>query len=144
MKNARKAGSAWKHGLAALLLALFMLTAGASAEDSLEEGVAALPLEGLQRSADESKSEIDVRSLILSLASGETLNGNTALIENLKARVKAALNAALPSLLSLTAPAILWALSRQLAGSTLASSADMVCYLAEAGALAALFSRRMD
>ena len=44
MKNARKAGDAWKHGLAALLLALFMLTAGASAEDSLEEGVAALPL----------------------------------------------------------------------------------------------------
>ena len=107
MKNARKAGSAWKHGLAALLRALFMLTAGASAEDSLEEGVAALPLEGLQRSADESESEIDVRSLILSLASGKTLNGNTALIENLKARVKAALNAALPSLLSLTAPACL-------------------------------------
>ena len=41
MKNARKAGDAWKHGLAALLLALFMLTVGASAEDSLEESVAA-------------------------------------------------------------------------------------------------------
>ena len=53
MKNARKAGDAWKHGLAALLLALFMLTVGASAEDSLEESVAVLPVEALKRSAGE-------------------------------------------------------------------------------------------
>ena len=79
-----------------------------------------------------------------SLISGEALSGNETLMENLKARARAALNAALPSLLSLTAPALLWALSRQLAGSALASSADLVCYLAEAGALAALFSRRME
>ena len=46
MKNARKAGDAWKHGLAALMLALFVLTAGASAEDSLEESVAVLPVAG--------------------------------------------------------------------------------------------------
>ena len=144
VKNARKAGNGWKHALAVLLLALLVLTAGASAEESLEEGVAALPLDGLQKSADESESALDVRSLILSLVSGETLSGNDTLMDSLKARVKAALNAALPSLLSLTAPAILWALSRQLAGGTLASSADMVCYLAEAGALATLFSRRME
>ena len=137
-------GGAWKTVLAALLLALLVLTADASAEESLEEGVAALPLDDLQKSADESESTLDVRSLIMSLVSGETLSGNGVLMETLKAHVKAALNAALPSLLSLTAPAILWALSRQLAGDTLASSADMVCYLAEAGALAALFSRRME
>ena len=50
MKNARKAGDAWKHGLAALMLALFMLTVG---EDSLEESVAVLPVAGLQMSAGE-------------------------------------------------------------------------------------------
>ena len=133
-----------RYMLAALLLALLVLAAGASAEDSLEEGVAALPLEGLQQSAEESGSALDVRSLMTSLISGEALSGNETLMENLKARARAALNAALPSLLSLTAPALLWALSRQLAGSALASSADMVCYLAEAGALAALFSRRME
>lgn len=144
VKNARKAGNGWKHALAALLLALLVLTAGASSAESLEEGVTALPLDGLQKSADESESALDVRSLILSLVSGETLSGNDTFMESLKARVKAALNAALPSLLSLTAPAILWALSRQMAGGTLASSADMVCYLAEAGALATLFSRRME
>ena len=144
LKSVQRTGRAWKSVLAVLLLALLVLMADASAEESLEEGVAALPLEGLQKSADESESTLDVRSLILSLASGETLSENSTLMENLKARVKAALNAALPSLLSLTAPAILWALSRQLAGDTLASSADMVCYLAEAGALAALFSRRME
>ncbi len=133
-----------RYMLAALLLALLVLAAGASAEDSLDEGVAALPLEGLQQSAEESGSALDVRSLMTSLISGEALSGNETLMENLKARARAALNAALPSLLSLTAPALLWALSRQLAGSALASSADMVCYLAEAGALAALFSRRME
>ena len=53
MKNARKAGDAWKHGLAALMLALFMLTVGASAEDSLEESVAVLPVAGLQMSVGE-------------------------------------------------------------------------------------------
>lgn len=126
-----------------LLMMLFMLAAGASAEESLEEGIGALPLEGLQRSADESESAIDVRSLIASLVSGDRLSEDGTLMEGLRARVKSALNAALPSLLSLTAPAILWALSRQLAGTALASSADMVCYLAEAGALTALFSRRM-
>ncbi|MCI5546110.1 MAG: hypothetical protein MR399_04060 [Clostridiales bacterium] len=44
---------AWKHGLAALMLALFMLTVGASAENSLEESVAVLPVAGLQMSAGE-------------------------------------------------------------------------------------------
>ena len=106
--------------------------------------MAALPLEGLQKSADESESALNVRALILSLTSGGRLSENGTLMENLRARVKAALKAALPSLLSLTAPALLWALCRQLAGSTLASSADMVCYLSEAGALAALFSRRVE
>ena len=95
-----------RYMLAALLLALLVLAAGASAEDSLEEGVAALPLEGLQQSAEESGSALDVRSLMTSLISGEALSGNETLMENLKARARAALNAALPSLLSLTAPAI--------------------------------------
>ena len=87
VKNARKMGNSWKRALAALLLALFMLTVGASAEESLEEGVATLPLDGLQKSADESESALDVRSLILSLVSGETLSGNDTLMDSLKARL---------------------------------------------------------
>ena len=51
-----KSGFAYAVGFtvsAALLLALFMLTVGASAEDSLEESVAVLPVAGLQMSAGE-------------------------------------------------------------------------------------------
>ncbi len=137
--------------LAQLLLLMLILwgpSALAQSDEAsraeVEEAVDELPLGGLQQCAEAGDLPLDVRALIRSLVSGGRIGeGLSEGLERLKKRALQAMQEALPSLLSLTAPALLWALSRRMVGKGLSASADMVCFLAEARVLTSLFSKGM-
>ena len=123
---------------AALALILLLWGGAARAED-------ALPLDGLQDFARESGVALDVRALIARLTEGSAAEDAPALLESLKAILLQALREAFPAALALTAPALLWALGQQLTGGgQLGAASELVCYLAEASLLTALYAGQAE
>ena len=129
---------------ALVLLALLLLALPARAE-SLDAAVNALPLDGLDEFARESGAETDARSLLNRLLTENMTGQAPSLVQALRETAQNALREAFPSLLTLMAPALLWALGRQLTGGgKLGAASELVCYLAEASLLAAMFAAQMD
>ena len=122
------------------LAALLFLFGGARAE-AMDRAIDSLPLEGLEEFARESGLALDVRALIGRLTGGGAAEEARPLVESLGMMLQAALREALPSVLSLAAPALLWALGRQLTrGGQLGAASELVCALSEASLLAAMYA----
>lgn len=114
-------------------------------ENGIEAALDALPLGDVQRLADEAGSGIDIRVLTKDLAENGAAARIQKLSDELKARVLSALRDAFPMLISLMAPALLWALGRQLTGGgRLGAASDLVCGLTGACMLAKMLIVRMD
>ena len=126
-----------------LIAALICLIAGPALAETVDERVDALPLDSLQALADEADSGLDLRGLVRRLAAENGPGDGAQVLEEMKNLLLSALREAFPSLLTLSAPALLWAINRQLAGGgRLAASAEFVCYLAEACILAGMFANQ--
>ena len=128
-----------------LIFAALLLILGSARADALSEAVDALPLAGLEEFARESGVALDVRAFIGRLTAGSAAREAGPLLESLKALLEAAMKEILPSALTLTAPALMWALGRQLTGGgRLGAASELVCALSEASLLAAMFSMQMS
>jgi len=131
-----------RRALALMLLALLWCVPARA--DALREDIDRLPVGALEEFARENGVPVDVRALLTRLTAGSAADEAPALIESLKELLLHALREAVPSLLALTAPALLWALGRQLTGGgRLGAASELVCCLSEASALTALFSVQM-
>ena len=127
------------------LAALFLLLGSAALAEGMEKAVEALPLEELEAFARENGVALDVRALIGQLTAGGAADRAEPLLASLRAMLGAALKEALPSALTLTAPALLWALGRQLTGGgRLGAASELVCALSEASLLAGLYAGQAD
>ena len=103
-----------------------------------------LPLGGLEDFARENGLALDVRALVARLVESGAAEEAPTLIDSLAALLRNALRDAFPSLLALTAPALMWAACRQLtAGGRLGAAGELVCCLCAAGLLTGLFSDQM-
>ena len=127
----------------ALALAALLLLLGAARADGMEQAVEALPLDELQDFARESGVSLDVRGLVSRLTAGSAAGEAMPLAEALRAMAADAARGALPSALALAAPALLWALGRQLTGGgRLGAAGELVCALTEASLLAGMYAEQ--
>ena len=123
-----------------MALAAALLLLGSARGEAMERAVEALPLSDLESFARENGIELDVRGLIGRLTGESAAREALPLLESLRAMLEAAVREALPSALTLAAPALLWALGRQLAGGgRLGAASELVCALSEASLLASMF-----
>ena len=125
------------------LAALFLLLGLPARGDELRGAIDSLPLDAIEDYARESGAALDVRAFLLRLTGGSAAEEAPALLEALRDMLMQAAREAFPSLLALTAPALMWALVRQIAGSgRLGEAGALVCYLSEASLLIAMFSEQ--
>lgn len=131
--------------IAAVILLLLPVWAGAEENGSAEDILASLELDAWQEAADGAGAQIDVAGLVRSLSQGDTEWSPERLMELLRGIVLGEADGMYGQLTAFVAPALLWAVNRQLLSrGRLGNAAGYVCYLAGAGAMLAAFASHME
>lgn len=131
--------------IAALVLFLLPVWAEAEANGSAEDILTSLELDAWQEAADEAGAQIDVSQLVRDLARGEMDWSPEGLLELLREMVLGEAGDMYKQLTAFAAPALLWAINRQLLNrDRLGEAAGYACYLAGAGAMLAAFAGHME
>ena len=127
--------------LAAVLL-LLPMSAGA---ETAEEIIASLDLSAWQEAADEAGAQLDVMEILRSLAQGEMELTPETLLTLLREMVLGEAQGMRAQLLVFLAPALLWAINRQLLGGDgPGSAAGYVCFIFGASAMLGAFASQME
>lgn len=125
------------------MISLFFLIGASARAESVGEAMESLDLSAWQRAVDEAGGELNVASTIRSLAEGENALSVEQFWDALR-EILADETRDLPGqLVALAAPALLWAVNRQLSGR-IGTASGLVCYLAGVGAMISLFSGQMQ
>lgn len=126
-----------------MLIALFLLTGVAARAQGVEEAMKEVDFSAWQQAVDEADGRLDVAAVVESLASGKGEMNPEALFDELGRMISEEIRDVSGQLIALCAPALLWAVNRQLSGRLGAASA-LVCYLAGSGAMLTLFAAQLQ
>lgn len=126
---------------ALLVLAAFLWLTGAARAEGVQEALESVDFSSWQQIADEAGVEMDVAGQVRRLTGEGGGFSPQQLLDLLKELVFR--EARSLELIPLCAPALLWAVNRQL-GSRLGEASSLVCYLAGCGAMLSLFSAQLQ
>jgi len=124
-----------------VLAALVLLGLPARAE-SVRDAVEAIDFSSWQQTVDEAGGGLDVGSLVLSLAEGGLELSPEKIAQLLRELVSSEARSLSGQLIALCAPALLWAVNRQL--SRMGAASGLVCYLAGAGVMISVFAGQLQ